>query len=105
MFAPPPNQIIIALPCNPTLTEFLFQSGACLFEGIVLHFRSKASIPARGVGIEFRRILIRCTVFKVLSEVKGIRMTNTSMCLDFIGDLCNKIHAYTSNDFQKYFEF
>jgi len=38
MFAPRPNQIIIALPCNPTLTEFLFQSGSCLFGGIVLHF-------------------------------------------------------------------
>lgn len=48
MFAPPPNQIIIALSCNPTLTEFLFQSGAGLFGEIVLHIRSRAPIPSPG---------------------------------------------------------
>lgn len=49
MFAPPPNQIIIALSCNPILTEFLFQSGAGLFGEIVLHIRSsRAPIPCLG---------------------------------------------------------
>lgn len=77
MFAPPSNQIIIALPRNPTLTEFLFQSAACLFGGIVLHLRSKAC-----PGLELNSDgFIRYTVFIFLSEVK-----DTSMCLHFIGD-------------------